>query len=64
MERFLFFRKATVESQNTFESVKYPGWFITTLKDDFNPVQMSMQQSSPLQLFTLNDQKVVSQSEI
>ncbi|MCJ8742356.1 hypothetical protein PDJAM_G00081160 [Pangasius djambal] len=42
MERFLFFRNGTGESLNTFESVKYPGWFITTSKDDFKPVQMSL----------------------
>lgn len=64
MERFLFFRNGTGDSLNTFESVKYPGWFITTSKDDFKPVQMSKQQPSDLQLFTLYDEKIVGQDEI
>ncbi|KAF4082151.1 hypothetical protein AMELA_G00148380 [Ameiurus melas] len=64
MERFLFFRNGTGDSLNTFESVKYPGWFITTSKEDYKPVQMCNQQSSHLQLFTLHDETVVSQNEI
>lgn len=64
MERFLFFRNGTGDSLNTFESVKYPGWFITTSKEDYKPVQMCKQQSSHLQLFTLHDETVVSQNEI
>ncbi|XP_060765200.1 interleukin-1 beta-like [Neoarius graeffei] len=64
MERFLFFRNGSGDSLNTFESVKYPGWFITTSRDDFKPVQMCQQQPTPLQLFTLEDEKVVSQNEI
>ncbi|GAA6091948.1 uncharacterized protein LOC113635103 [Tachysurus ichikawai] len=63
MERFLFLRNGPGDSLNTFESVKYPGWFITTSKDDFKPVQMTNQQTSHLQLFTLHDETVVSQNE-
>ncbi|XP_058267192.1 interleukin-1 beta-like [Hemibagrus wyckioides] len=63
MERFLFLRKGSGDTLNTFESVRYPGWFITTSKDDFKPVQMSKQQSSHLQLFTLHDETVVPQNE-
>ncbi|TSM28087.1 Metal transporter CNNM3 [Bagarius yarrelli] len=62
MERFLFFRIGSGDSLNTFESVKYPGWFISTSKDDFKPVQMSKQQTSHLQLFTLHDETVVLQN--
>ncbi|XP_060751785.1 interleukin-1 beta-like isoform X2 [Tachysurus vachellii] len=62
MERFLFLRNGPGDSLNTFESVKYPGWFITTSKDDFKPVQMTNQQTSHLQLFTLHDETVVSQN--
>ncbi|KAM9455367.1 interleukin-1 beta-like isoform 1-T1 [Clarias gariepinus] len=64
MERFLFLRNSSGDTLNTFESVKYPGWFITTSKDEFQPVQMSQQQTSHLQLFTLNDEKVVPQSKV
>ncbi|KAF7701088.1 interleukin-1 beta-like [Silurus meridionalis] len=60
MERFLFFRNGSGDFLNTFESVKYPGWFITTSKEDFKPVQMAKQQPSHLQLFTLHDETVVS----
>ncbi|KAI5099769.1 interleukin-1 beta, partial [Silurus meridionalis] len=59
MERFLFFRNGSGDFLNTFESVKYPGWFITTSKEDFKPVQMAKQQPSHLQLFTLHDETVV-----
>ncbi|KAK2823327.1 hypothetical protein Q7C36_019927 [Tachysurus vachellii] len=61
-ERFLFLRNGPGDSLNTFESVKYPGWFMTTSKDDFKPVQMTNQQTSHLQLFTLHDETVVSQN--
>ncbi|KAM9455366.1 interleukin-1 beta-like [Clarias gariepinus] len=63
MERFLFLRNSSGDTLNTFESVQYPGWFITTSKDEFQPVQMSQQQTSHLQLFTLNDEKEVPQIE-
>ncbi|XP_041826236.1 interleukin-1 beta [Melanotaenia boesemani] len=35
-DRFLFIKKTTGFSLTTFESVKYPGWFITTSSDDRN----------------------------
>nr|AFL93442.1 IL-1 beta [Hemibagrus macropterus] len=63
LERFLFLRKGSGDTLNTFESVRYPGWFITTSKDDFKPVQMSKQQPSHLQLFTLHDETVVPHDE-
>nr|CAE51868.1 interleukin-1 beta [Ictalurus punctatus] len=64
MERFFSSETALVTPLTPSKSVKYPGWFITTSKEDYKPVQMCKQQSSHLQLFTLHDETVVSQNEI
>uniref|UniRef100_A0A673FK86 Interleukin-1 beta n=1 Tax=Sinocyclocheilus rhinocerous TaxID=307959 RepID=A0A673FK86_9TELE len=39
-DSLLFFKKETGTAYNTFESVKYPGWFITTAFDDWKRVEM------------------------
>uniref|UniRef100_A0AAR2JK65 Interleukin-1 n=1 Tax=Pygocentrus nattereri TaxID=42514 RepID=A0AAR2JK65_PYGNA len=58
MERFLFFRKVTGGSINTFESVKYPHWFISTSKNESMPVDMCVEEDTSRQkVFTLQDQK-------
>uniref|UniRef100_A0A3B4C2D0 Interleukin-1 n=1 Tax=Pygocentrus nattereri TaxID=42514 RepID=A0A3B4C2D0_PYGNA len=60
MERFLFFRKVTGGSINTFESVKYPHWFISTSKNESMPVDMCVEEDTSRQkVFTLQDQKVI-----
>uniref|UniRef100_A0AAR2LZM9 Interleukin-1 n=1 Tax=Pygocentrus nattereri TaxID=42514 RepID=A0AAR2LZM9_PYGNA len=60
MERFLFFRKVTGGSINTFESVKYPHWFISTSKNESMPVDMCVEEDTSRQkIFTLQDQKVI-----
>ncbi|XP_076842553.1 metal transporter CNNM3 [Brachyhypopomus gauderio] len=58
MERFLFYRKGTGASINTFESVKYPHWFISTTQTDYDPVDMCEETNATrLRAFTLPDQK-------
>ncbi|XP_036450789.1 interleukin-1 beta [Colossoma macropomum] len=60
MERFLFFRKVTGDSINTFESVKYPHWFISTSKNESMPVDMCVEEDTSRQkVFSLRDQKVI-----
>ncbi|XP_066506513.1 uncharacterized protein [Hoplias malabaricus] len=60
MERFLFFRKVTGNSINTFESVKHPGWFISTSNEEYKQVDMcTAKDSSRQKVFTLLDQKII-----
>ncbi|XP_072514438.1 interleukin-1 beta [Salminus brasiliensis] len=49
MERFLFLRSVTGDSINTFESVKFPRWFICTSKEEYKPVQMCTEQDTSRQ---------------
>lgn len=60
MERFLFYRNGSGESINTFESVKYPGWFISTSQNDMKQVDMCKDikmDCKRIHEFILNDQK-------
>ncbi|XP_036450755.1 interleukin-1 beta-like [Colossoma macropomum] len=60
MERFLFLRKDTAKSNNTFESVKYPGWFISTSKNEYTSVDMCVERDTSRQkVFSLHNQKVI-----
>ncbi|KAK1800869.1 hypothetical protein P4O66_006042 [Electrophorus voltai] len=60
MDRFLFLRRGTGNSVNTFESVKYPGWFISTSQADHERVDMCVENdASRLKVFTLYDKTVV-----
>ncbi|CAM4728985.1 unnamed protein product [Leuciscus chuanchicus] len=59
-DNLLFFRKETGVANNTFESVKYPGWFISTDFDESKPVEMS--QIAPrdrCSIFTLENKKPI-----
>nr|BCK60959.1 interleukin 1-beta [Sebastiscus marmoratus] len=40
MDRFLFYKSTTATSLNSFESVKHPGWFISTCEGDQPAVEM------------------------
>ncbi|XP_051539870.1 interleukin-1 beta isoform X2 [Myxocyprinus asiaticus] len=55
----LFFRKETGVSVNTFESVKYPGWFISTAFDDNEQVNVCQQPADRIISFKLNDQVLI-----
>ncbi|XP_051972173.1 interleukin-1 beta [Xyrauchen texanus] len=55
----LFFRKETGVSVNTFESVKYPGWFISTAYDDNEEVTVCQQQDDRINSFKLNDKVII-----
>ncbi|KAL6472491.1 hypothetical protein MHYP_G00186790 [Metynnis hypsauchen] len=60
MERFLFRRKLTAKSINTFESIKYPGWFISTARNENMPVDMCVEGDNHRQkVFSLHNQKVI-----
>ncbi|KAK9968698.1 hypothetical protein ABG768_003010 [Culter alburnus] len=56
-ENLLFFRRETGVANNTFESVKYPGWFISTDYEDSKWVEMCQVPSSRLTNFTLEDKQ-------
>ncbi|XP_018935618.2 interleukin-1 beta [Cyprinus carpio] len=56
-DSLLFFRKETGTRYNTFESVKYPGWFISTAFDDWEKVEMNQMPTTRTTNFTLEDQK-------
>nr|AXY78937.1 interleukin-1 beta [Hemibarbus labeo] len=56
----LFFRKETGVANNTFESVKYPGWFISTVYEDFERVDMCQLSSGDRYTsFTLEQKQVI-----
>ncbi|XP_077099689.1 interleukin-1 beta [Siphateles boraxobius] len=59
-DNLLFFRKETGVANNTFESVKYPGWFISTVYDEFKPVEMSQTISKDrCTTFTLEKKRLI-----
>uniref|UniRef100_A0A673FQB2 Interleukin-1 n=2 Tax=Sinocyclocheilus rhinocerous TaxID=307959 RepID=A0A673FQB2_9TELE len=58
-DSLLFFKKETGTAYNTFESVKYPGWFITTAFDDWKRVEMYQVPTDRTANFTLEDQQVI-----
>ncbi|XP_030624267.1 interleukin-1 beta-like [Chanos chanos] len=61
LARFLFYRRGTGLSINTFESVKFPGWFISTAPDDYEPVDMCKEEAADrINTFTLIDQMETS----
>lgn len=53
----LFFRKETGVANNTFESVKYPGWFISTAYEDNQLVEMSQMSNGRCTTFMLENQR-------
>ncbi|XP_051973553.1 interleukin-1 beta-like [Xyrauchen texanus] len=56
----LFFRSETGVSVNTFESVKYRGWFISTSTVDHERVNMCQESAvDRIKSFQLNDQTLV-----
>ncbi|KAI4882340.1 hypothetical protein NFI96_017513 [Prochilodus magdalenae] len=65
MERFLFRQKVTGVSTNTFESVKYSGWFISTSKKESTPVEMCKEEDTTRQkAFSLQNPKVIQESDL
>ncbi|XP_052424008.1 interleukin-1 beta-like isoform X3 [Carassius gibelio] len=54
-DSLLFFRKETGTAYNTFESVKYPGWYISTAFDDWERVEMIQVPTDRTTNFTLED---------
>ncbi|XP_059213365.1 interleukin-1 beta isoform X2 [Centropristis striata] len=56
MDRFLFYKETIGDSMNTFESVKYRGWFISTSIEGENlPLEMcKVDAASRLKCFRLN----------
>ncbi|XP_043087340.1 interleukin-1 beta [Puntigrus tetrazona] len=56
-DNLLFYRKQSGSYYNSFESVKYPGWFITTAFDDWKRVEMYQVPTDRTTNFTLEDQK-------
>ncbi|XP_016302645.1 interleukin-1 beta [Sinocyclocheilus anshuiensis] len=58
-DSLLFFRKETGTAYNSFESVKYPGWFITTAFDDWEKVEMYQVPTNRTTNFTLEDQQLL-----
>ncbi|KAK7120960.1 hypothetical protein R3I94_020821 [Phoxinus phoxinus] len=58
-DNLLFFRKETGVANNTFESVKYPGWFISTAYEDFEQVEMSQMSQGRLTNFTLEKKRLI-----
>ncbi|KAG1971362.1 interleukin-1 beta [Pimephales promelas] len=58
-DNLLFFRKETGVANNTFESVKYPGWFISTAYEDFEQVDMSQMSKGRFTNFTLEKKQLI-----
>ncbi|XP_059394561.1 interleukin-1 beta-like [Carassius carassius] len=58
-DSLLFFRKETGTAYNTFESVKYPGWYISTAFDDWERVEMIQVPTDRTTNFTLEDQQAI-----
>ncbi|KAL1266188.1 hypothetical protein QQF64_001863 [Cirrhinus molitorella] len=58
-DSLLFFRKETGTANNTFESVKHRGWFITTAFDDGERVEMFETPTERTTNFTLENQQVI-----
>ncbi|NP_998009.2 interleukin-1 beta [Danio rerio] len=54
-DQLLFFRKETGSSINTFESVKCPGWFISTAYEDSQMVEMDRKDTERIINFELQD---------
>ncbi|XP_066506511.1 interleukin-1 beta [Hoplias malabaricus] len=60
MKKFLFLRQVTGVSVNTFESVKYRGWFISTSNEEYKHVDMCEAEDKNRQkVFSLQDQTVI-----
>lgn len=54
LERFLFLRSVKGGSDNTFESARFPGWFISTATEEYQPVEMCAEANTSRQrVFTL-----------
>ncbi|XP_022536472.2 interleukin-1 beta [Astyanax mexicanus] len=54
LKRFLFLRSVKGGSVNTFESARFPGWFISTATEDYQPVEMCAEADTSRQrVFTL-----------
>ncbi|XP_030623915.1 interleukin-1 beta [Chanos chanos] len=56
LARFLFFRRGTGLSINTFESVKFPGWFISTASEDKTVEMCEKDTPKRIIAFTIQDQ--------
>ncbi|KAI7793631.1 interleukin-1 beta [Triplophysa rosa] len=53
-DHLLFYRKQSGVAYNTFESVKFPGWFISTTFEDFEEVEVCQQSVNHISSFMLN----------
>lgn len=58
-DHLLFYRTESGVSNNTFESVKFPGWFISTAFDDDERVEMCQKSTARINNFMLNDKEVI-----
>ncbi|KAF4108548.1 interleukin-1 beta [Onychostoma macrolepis] len=58
-DSLLFFRKESGTAYSSFESVKYPGWFITTAFEDWKRVEMYQVPTDRTMNFTLEDQQEI-----
>ncbi|TRY92064.1 hypothetical protein DNTS_017520 [Danionella cerebrum] len=56
LESLLFLRSESGVSVNSFESVKYPGWFISTAFEERRSVEMDSKQSTRVFGFNLLEQ--------
>ncbi|KAA0704222.1 hypothetical protein E1301_Tti000137 [Triplophysa tibetana] len=53
-DHLLFYRKESGVANNTFESVKFPGWFISTTFEDFEEVEVCQESVNHINTFRLN----------